>query len=81
MITETDDVAIALDDAALRWPQDADNRPRLLRRLLEQGHRSVVADQAAAVLARQDAVQRSSGSMAGVYEPGYLDALHAEWPE
>lgn len=81
VITETDAVARALDDAAQRWPEDADNRAALVRRLLEEGHRSIAEEQMARLLARREAVARSSGSMSGVYEPGYLEKLRQDWPE
>lgn len=80
VITETDDVARALDDAALKWPEDAGDRPALVRRLLAEGHRSVVADRAAETLTRQEAVKASAGLFTGLYEPGYLEKLREDWP-
>jgi hypothetical protein len=37
MITETDDIAEALDEAARHWPGDRDERKRLLLRLIRKG--------------------------------------------
>lgn len=77
LITETDQVARALDDAARRWPEDAHSRARLLVRLVEEGHRAI-ADTTAQRIA---AVRRTAGALEGVYPIGYLDELREDWPE
>jgi hypothetical protein len=78
-ITETDEVAEALDAAAARWPE-VGSRRELLLRLVEQG-RSVI-DRAAADEAarRRDAIRRTSGGLTGAYEPGYLERERDDWP-
>ena len=81
MITETDQVARAIDDAARRWPQEGGNRPRLLLRLLEEGHRAVTGQRQRGLRAHRDAIAATSGALTGMYGPGYLDELRAEWPE
>jgi hypothetical protein len=81
VITETDQVARALDDAAERWPEDRGNRPRLLLRLLEEGHRSVAGERQRRTEQRREAVSSTSGVLTGAYGPDYLDELRAEWPE
>ena len=81
IITETDDIASALDDAARRWPEDASSRAALLRRLVEEGHRAVVEWRARDREERRRAIQRAAGSMTGVYGPDYLEELRREWPE
>lgn len=81
VITETDDVARALDDAARRWPQDRSDRRRLLLHLVEEGHRAALAEHAGRVAARRAAVERTSGVLEGVYPGGYLDSLRQDWPE
>ena len=81
MITETDDIEQALDDAARRWPADRNNRRLLLLRLLEEGHRAVTGRQAVDISRRLDAVDRTSGALSGVYQVEYLADLREDWPE
>lgn len=80
-ITETDEVALALDEAAERWPEDSDARGRLLLRLVEEGHRAIHQETQRRAARQRDAVRRTSGVLSGVYPRGYLDALREEWPE
>ena len=80
VVTETEPVARALDDAARRWPADRENRSRLLLHLLEEGHRAVVAEQGRLVGNRREAVARTAGALTGVYGEDYLDRLREEWP-
>lgn len=79
-ITETDDVARALDEAARRWPEDGHARGRLVLRLLAEGHRAIQRDDDAEVARRHDAVRRTSGALTGAYPAGYLERLRDEWP-
>jgi hypothetical protein len=78
-ITETDDVAAALDAAAARWPQIRTRRELLLR-LVEQGREVIDRDANEAATRRRDAIRRTSGALTGAYEPGYLDRLRDDWP-
>ncbi|MBV8996642.1 MAG: hypothetical protein JO287_23720 [Pseudonocardiales bacterium] len=80
MITESEQVARALDDAAQRWPSDRGNRSKLLLRLVEEGHRVVLDQRAREVDAQRDAVGRTSGALTGVYGGDYLTALREDWP-
>lgn len=79
-ITETDEVAAALRDAAKRWPEERQARGRLLLRLLHEGHRAIAADQLAAASRRQDALHRTAGALAGAYPADYLEQLRDDWP-
>jgi hypothetical protein len=80
MITESEAVARALDDAAQRWPRDRDNRSKLLLRLVEEGHRAVLDQRARDMVSQRDAVRRTSGALTGVFGDGYLTALREDWP-
>jgi hypothetical protein len=79
VVTESDELAEALDAAAIRFP--GLSRPQLLVRLALEGH-------AQAQQAREDrrqrrlaALRRHSGSFTGAYGEGYLSNLRQEWPE
>ncbi|MGX6447298.1 hypothetical protein ACVU7I_04430 [Patulibacter sp. S7RM1-6] len=78
-ITETDEIAAALDAAAERWPGAP--RAELLRRLVVEGRRSVEADRTARREQRLQAIRRSSGMLRGVYRPDELARLREDWPE
>lgn len=79
-LTETDDVAAALADAARRWPQDRDSPGRLLLRLLKEGHRMIRGALDAEAATRRDGVDASAGALTGAYPVGYLRDLRDEWP-
>jgi hypothetical protein len=78
-ITETDDVAEAIDVAAARWP-DVRSRRELLLRLVEQGRQVIERDEAEELDRRRQAIRQTSGALTGVYEPGYLERLRDDWP-
>jgi phytoene/squalene synthetase len=80
MITESERIARALDDAAQRWPTDCGNRVKLLLRLVEEGHRAVLDQRAQDVVAQREVVCRTSGALTGVFGDGYLTALRQGWP-
>ncbi|MGI8413098.1 MAG: hypothetical protein ACR2LV_07345 [Solirubrobacteraceae bacterium] len=79
-MTETDDLAAALNDAARRWPEDARSRPRLLLRLVEAGHDAISEERARERRRRRAAIKRTHGQFRGVYGPGHLERLRDEWP-
>lgn len=81
MITETTEVARALDDAAERWPEDRHDRRRLLLHLVEEGHRAALGQHAVQVAEREAAVTRTGGSLTGLYGQDYLAELRQDWPE
>lgn len=81
MITETAEVARALDDAAKRWPEDRHDRRRLLLHLVQEGHRAALGQVAVQVTERKAAVTRTGGALTGLYGEDYLGELRQDWPE
>lgn len=81
-ITETDDVASMLDAAAERWPEDRENRARLLKRLAERGAQAAQADRAGEHAAWASVVRRAAGAAGtDAYPAGYLEDLRGDWPQ
>ena len=76
-ITETSDIKIWLDDAALTWP-DAVSRTDLIKRLMERGHESVTQQQEALVAHRRRAIKAASGSLPGVWPSGWYERYKQE---
>ena len=79
IITESDAVAEALDDAAVRWPEEAGNRPRLLLRLIAEGHHAVAAQRETDVSRRRQGLAETSGSLTGMFGAAYLEELRRDW--
>jgi hypothetical protein len=77
-VTETDDLAAALDAAAARWPDLP--RAQLLVRLALEGHRAAQRAHEARHRRRLAALRTHSGALTGVYGPDYLQRLREEWP-
>ena len=75
MITESDDIARALHDAAEIWPADRERPVKLLLRLVEEGRRAVLVHRDLAVTSRREAIIKTEGALTGVYGEGYLEAL------
>jgi hypothetical protein len=79
-ITETEDIARALEVAAKAWPDLADKPGALLRRLILLGRNTLAHDRAAADDAREQAIDATAGALAGVFGPDYLRELREDWP-
>jgi hypothetical protein len=78
-VTETDDLAEALDDAARRWP--GLSRPQLLVRLALEGHHAAEQRADERRHRRAEAIRAHSGVVTGVYGRDYLKRLREDWPE
>ena len=78
-ITETDELAAALDATAARWPE-VQSRRELLLRLVEEGREVIDRDRDEEIVRRQTGIRRTSGALTGAYEPGGLTRLRDDWP-
>ncbi|MGH3095602.1 MAG: hypothetical protein ACRDMV_06325 [Streptosporangiales bacterium] len=77
-MTETDDLAAALDAAATRWPDLS--RGQLLVQLALEGHRAAQRVHEEHRDRRLAALREHSGALTGTYGPDYLPPLREEWP-
>ena len=80
-ITETDDIAGALKIARRAWPELADKPGALLRQLILVGRNTLAHNHTTADDKRQQAIDETSGAMAGVFGSNYLEELREDWPE
>ena len=78
-VTETDEVARALDAAERRWPGEP--RSRLLVRLIVDNGAAVSELNEAESTRRLRALDEMAGSFPGLSRPGWRDELRSEWPE
>lgn len=76
MVTETDEISAALNDAAVAWPALRGDRAALLRKLVETGH-SALGDRGGV----RELVWGAAGAATGVYPRNARAELLAEWPE
>ncbi|HEY3828129.1 MAG TPA: hypothetical protein VGL57_02925 [Solirubrobacteraceae bacterium] len=79
-ITETEEVAQALDRAARHWPKDASRRGQLLVHLVQEGNHALEHTDEERRNRREAAVQRTAGALTGVYPADYLQRLRDDWP-
>ena len=79
-VTETDDIAGALEMAARIWPDLADKPGALLRRLILTGRDTLAHNRDTAVETRRQAINGTAGQLDGVFGPKYLRDLREDWP-
>lgn len=77
-VTETPDVARALDRAATRWPGEP--RGKLVLRLLQAGDHALQADRLTATEEHRAAVRASAGAYPDAFNADYLAELREDWP-
>lgn len=77
-VTESDDLAAALNSAATRWPRLS--RSQLIVQLALEGHRAAEHDQGQRHRRKLAALHDGSGALTGAYPSDHLDRLREEWP-
>jgi len=78
-VTETDEVARALEAAERRWPGEP--RARLIVRLITENGEAVAELNDEEAARRLAAVEALAGTFPGLSNPGLRDDLRNEWPE
>jgi hypothetical protein len=77
-VTETPEVARALDVASHHWP--GESRSRLLLRLLALGREVLEGHGEDERRRRREAVDASSGKYQHVFSERYLEEIRSDWP-
>lgn len=77
-VTETDELASALDAATARWPELS--RAQVLVRLALEGAAIEEAAERDRRERRVKAVAAHAGMFTGLYPPDYLEKLREDWP-
>jgi hypothetical protein len=75
LLTETAELAEAIDAAAPLYPSET--RADILRHLVHLGFETITDRQAR----HRQMVRQHAGRHPGLFPPGYLDDLRADWPE
>lgn len=81
MITETDQLVEALNEAAKLWPEHAGQRAVLLRKVLEIGIETIQAQSQQKKTDRLARVEKLAGSMDGVWPADWREELSEDWPK
>lgn len=80
MVTETDEIASAINAAAEVWPELKAERAELLRRLIAEGAKSVSGQAATWREQRAEHIRAASGALTGTWPANWRDELRDEWP-
>ncbi|MGB5936697.1 MAG: hypothetical protein WBG76_12615 [Ornithinimicrobium sp.] len=78
-VTETDELARALDKAAERWPDIS--RGQLIVRLALEGNAAAESTADERRHRRREAIRHHRGALTGAYDPDYVADLRGEWPK
>ena len=75
LLTETDELAQAIDAAAALYP--GQSRADVLRLLVQLGAETIAEQQGR----HRDTVRNRAGRFPGLYPASHLDDLREDWPE
>ena len=81
MITETEDLARALDAAAAIWPSDKNKRAELLRHIIDQGVEAVTSLADKKAHKRISAINEAAHKFSGTWPPNWREQMREEWAE
>ena len=81
MITESDQIAEAIELAAKLQPELKDDRADLLRYIIQRGIETLDNEKNEAAEARKKAIQEVAGSLSGLWPENWRELMRAEWPE
>lgn len=81
MITESEQIAQALDRAADIWPTIAAQRTELLRRIIEKGIAAIESEADLNKQKRIAAVLQAAGKYEDLWSANWRAERDAEWPE
>jgi uncharacterized protein YciW len=80
MITETDDLSVALDAAATLWPHAKNERAELLRLIINKGAQVVEQDVQALRNERLAAVTQLAETFGDIWPNEWAKERTQEWP-
>ncbi len=80
MITETDELGAALEQAAELWPELRGQRGQLLRKILEVGSAEIKKTSTADRAKRIQQIKAVAGNLNGVWPAGWREELAGDWP-
>lgn len=81
MITETEPIARALEEASALWPDVAAEKSKLLQKILSEGMETVHLRAENNKLEKVKIIRQVAGSMNGIWPDGWREELLNEWPE
>jgi len=81
MITETDLISQGLAQAAKQWPELAEQRTLLLRKVIDLGLQTIELEAAKNSQARVAAVEKIAGCMDGLWPSNWREELADDWEE
>lgn len=81
MITESDDLDLALQSAAKLWPELAEERNSLVRKIIDLGIEDVKRRTDESLSRKREAIFKVAGSLSGVWPENWRNDLRDEWPE
>lgn len=81
MITESDQLASAIDYAARARPELRDERAELLRYIIDLGIQAMDAEILAGIESRKKAITQAAGSLTDIWPENWRELIRSEWPE